>query len=136
MKKQLSYSTKYIDNEIMKYREIAEHGIDTNTDFKEILYQRLDQRIAEQAYDWIINSLCDLFLWYAGDGDIHMQLDDDKTAAKKSYYIAALIGVLCYEMIEKGFSHHVFDSGYPYDFKKITLISLRQQFLQMNTSWH
>ena len=56
MKKRLSYSTKYIDSEL-KYRESAEHGID----LKEILYQRLDQRIAEQAYDWIINSLHDLF---------------------------------------------------------------------------
>ena len=113
MKKLLSYSTKYIDSKL-KYRESAEHGID----LKEILYQRLDQRIAEQAYDWIINSLHDLFLWHAGDGDIRMQLDVDTKAAKESYYIAALIGALCYEMIEKGFSHHVFDSGYPYDFKK------------------
>lgn len=118
MKKPLSYSTKYIDNEIKKYRESAKHGIDTNTDFKEMFYQRLDQRIAEKTYDWIINSLCDLFFWYTGDGNIRMQLDTDKTAAKKSYYTATLIGVLCYEMIEKGFSHHVFDSGYPYDFKK------------------
>ena len=113
MKKPLSYSTKYIDN-ALKERESAEYGID----LKETLYQRLDQRIAEQAYDWIINSLRDLFLWYAGDGDIHMQLDVDKKAAKENYYIAALIGNLCYEMLEKGFSHHVFDSGYPYDFKK------------------
>ena len=113
MKKQLSYSTKYIDS-TLKYRKSAEHGID----LKEMLYQRLDKRIAEQAYDWIINSLRDLFLWYAGDGDIHMQLDVDTKAAKENYYIAALIGALCYEMIEKGFSHHVFDSGYPYDFKK------------------
>ena len=113
MKKPLSYSTKYIDN-ALKERESAEYGID----LKETLYQRLDQRIAEQAYDWIINSLRDLFLWYAGDGDIHMQLDVDKRAAKENYYIAALIGALCYEMLEKGFSHHVFDSGYPYDFKK------------------
>ena len=67
MKKLLSYSTKYIDSEL-KYRESAEHGID----LKEMLYQRLDQHIAEQAYDWIINSLRDLFLWYAGDGDIRM----------------------------------------------------------------
>ncbi len=118
MKKLLSYSTKYIDNEIKKYHESAKHGIDTDTDFKEMLYQRLDRRIAEQAYDWIINSLCDLFFWYAGGGDIRMQLDADKTAAKESYYIATLIGVLCYEMVEKGFSHHVLDSGYPYDFKK------------------
>ena len=113
MKKLLSYSTKYIDN-ALKDRESAEYGID----LKEILYQRLDQRIAEQAYDWIINSLHDLFFWYAGDGDIHMQLDVDTKAAKENYYIVALIGALCYEMIEKGFSHHVFDSGYPYDFKK------------------
>lgn len=118
MKKLLSYSTKYIDNEIKKYHESAKRGIDTDTDFKEMLYQRLDRRIAEQAYDWIINSLCDLFFWYAGGGDIRMQLDGDKTAAKESYYIATLIGVLCYEMIEKGFLHHVLDSGYPYDFKK------------------
>ena len=118
MKKLPSYSTKYIDNEIKRSRESAEHGIATDTDFKEMLYQRLDQRIAEQAYDWIINSLRDLFLWYAGDGDIRMQLDVDAKSAKESYYIAALIGALCYEMIEKGFSHHVFDSGYPYDFKK------------------
>ena len=113
MKKPLSYSTKYIDK-ALKDRESAEYGID----LKETLYQRLDQRIAEQAYDWIINSLRDLFLWYAGDGDIHMQLDADKKAAKENYYIAALIGALCYEMLEKGFSHHVYDSGYPYDFKK------------------
>ena len=101
MKKPLSYSTKYIDNALTD-RKSAEYGID----LKETLYQRLDQRIAEQAYDWIINSLRDLFLWYAGDGDVHMQLDVDKKAAKENYYIAALIGALCYEMIEKGFSHH------------------------------
>lgn len=136
MKKPLSYSTKYIDSEIKKYRESAKHEIETNTDFKEMFYQRLDQRIAEKSYDWIINSLRDLFFWYAGGGDIRMQLDADKTAAKESYYIAALIGVLCYEMIDKGFSHHVLDSGHPYDFKKITLISLKQRFLQMNTNWH
>lgn len=118
MKKQLSHSTKYIDVKIKQYQENAKHGLYTNTDYKELLYQRLDKRIAEQSYDWIINSLCDLFFEYAGCGDIRMQLDADRAAAKESYYIAALIGVLCYEMIEKGFSHHVLDSGYPFDFKK------------------
>lgn len=116
MKKPLSYSTKYIDNELN--RKIAKYGIDANTDFREMYYQRLDQLIAEQKYDRIIDSLTNMFHWYAEDGDIRMQLDGDKKAAKESYYIAAMIGVLFYEMIEKGFSHHVFDSGYPYDFKK------------------
>ena len=125
MKKLLSYSTKYIDRQIKyidcqrkRYHENAIHGNDTNADYKEMLYQKLDRRIAEQAYDWIINSLCDLFFSYASDGDIHMLLDADKAAAKESYYIAALIGALCYEMIDNRFSHHVLDSGYPYDFKK------------------
>ncbi len=121
MKKLLNYSTKYIDDEIKRRQsclESAKHEIRTGMDYREILYQRLDQRMAEQAYDWVINSLCDLFFEYAQDGDIRMQLDVDAKAAKESYYIAALIGVLCYEMIEKGFTHHVLDSGSLYDFKK------------------
>ena len=100
MKKQLSHSTKYIDVKIEKYQENAKHGLYTNTDYKELLYQRLDKRIAEQSYDWIINSLCDLFFEYAGCGDIRMQLDADRAAAKESYYIAALIGVLCYTTLQ------------------------------------
>ena len=127
MKKLLNYSTKYIDDEIKRRQsclESAKHESRTGMDYREILYQRLDQRMAEQAYDWVINSLCDLFFEYAQDGDIRMQLDVDAKAAKESYYIAALIGVLCYEMIEKGFTH------------KIISISLKWRFLQMNTNWH
>ena len=120
MKKLLNYSTKYIDNELKRVRlclKSTKPGIDLGSD-KEVWYQRLDQRIAERAYDWIINSLCDLFWCYATEGDLRMQLDTNTKTAKESYYLAASIGVLCYEMIEKGFSHHVVDSGYPYDFKK------------------
>lgn len=121
MIKRLSYSTRYINKELKRVRlclERAKQGMAVDPDYKETLYQRLDRRIAEQAYDWIVNSLRDLFFYYAGEGDLHMQLDADTKAAKESYYMAALIGALCYEMIEKGFSHHVKDSGYLYDFKK------------------
>ena len=45
MKKQLSHSTKYIDVKIKQYHENAKHGLYTNTDYKELLYQRLDKRI-------------------------------------------------------------------------------------------
>lgn len=121
MKKQLSYSTRHIDNArkgIQIQLEKARRGIDNGLDLKETLYQRLDQRIAEKAYDWVINSLSDLSFYYAGGGDLRLQFDVDTKAAKENYYMASTIGVLCYEMIERGFSHHVYDSGYPYDFKK------------------
>lgn len=119
MKRPLAYSTKYIDNELKRLRSYLENaGQGTGPDLKETLYQRLDQRIAAQDDGWIVNSLHDLFFYYAGGGDSHMYLDVDTAAAKESYHMAASIGVLCYEMIEKGVPHHVLDSGYPFDHKK------------------
>jgi len=121
MRKALSYSTKYIDEELKRNQtwwKKAKQGIYDSYNLKEVLFQRLDQRIAEQKYDWMINSLHDLFFCYVSEGDFYLQLDADTKKAKENYYIAAFIGALCYEMIEKGFPHHVLDSGYLYDFKK------------------
>ncbi len=121
MKNMLSYSTEYIDNEmksIRLYLESDKQGINSNSGVKRMLYQRLDQCIAEQSYDWIINKLRDIYFLHVGDGDLQMWLEVDIKSAKESYYIAASIGALIYEMIERGFSHHVLDSGYPYDFKR------------------
>ena len=121
MKKPLDYSTKYIDDELKRRQmlwEKAKQGLYEGYNFEEILLGRLDRRIAEKQYDWIINSLHDLFFSYASEGDKYMQMDIDPKKAKENYYIATSIGVLCYEMLEKGFPHHVLDSGSPYDFKK------------------
>lgn len=122
MRRQLSYSTKYIDNQLERNRMLRERAKqdfpnDPNPD-ETILLQRLDQCIADGQYDWIINKLCNLFHCYASNGDFCLQLENDREAARNNYYYAAATAVLCYEMVEKGFSHHVMDSGSPYDFKK------------------
>ena len=113
--KKMPYSTIYIDKHLKYIRTLLEHANQGagNTDF-----QWLDNRIQKQAYDWIINSLHDLFFMYTGDGDTHLQLEQDAKAAKESYYIAACVAALCYEMVEKGFPHHVMDSGSPYNFRE------------------
>ncbi len=121
MRKSLDYSTKYIDKKLERDQMLwdkAKQEIQDGEHFEKMMFQRLDQEIAEQKYDWIIDSLSHLFFCYAGNGDRYLQLDADTKKAKENYYIAASVGVLCYEMIEKGFSHHISDSGYPYDFKK------------------
>lgn len=121
MKKALEYSTKYIENALkqhwMRYERVKQELRDDKLS-TEIRFQRLDQQIAEQKYDWIIDSLTNVFHGYASDGDFCWQLDGDIKKAKENYYIATLIGALIYEMLEKGFSHHVSDSGHPYDFKQ------------------
>ena len=104
MKNMLSYSTEYIDNEmksIRLYLESDKQGINSNSGVKRMLYQRLDQCIAEQSYDWIINKLRDIYFLHVGDGDLQMWLEVDIKSAKESYYIAASIGALIYEIIER-----------------------------------
>lgn len=121
MGKTLDYSTKYIDNALKQHRmryERVQQELRNGTLSAEIRFQRLDQRIAEQKYDWIIDSLSVVFQGYSSDGDFCWLLDGDIKKAKENYYIAALVGALIYEMLEKGFPHHVSDSGHPYDFKQ------------------
>lgn len=64
--KKMPYSTIYIDKHLKYIRALLENANQGagNPDF-----QWLDNRIQKQAYDWIINSLHDLFFMYTGDGD-------------------------------------------------------------------
>lgn len=117
----LQYSTKYIDKELkqerLQWEKVKQEPIKSN-DFLEMLLQRLDERIQEHRYDWIINSLCDLHDCYSSAGDRYLKIDVNPKKAKENHYLSALAGELCYAMVEKGFPHHFTLSGHPYDFKK------------------
>lgn len=122
MRKPLQYSTKYIDEEL-KYEQLKwekeKQGIyEDNFNYLETVLQRLDERLEEHRYDWIIDSLCDLHRGYSSKGDRHLQIDVDTKKAKEYHYLSALAGELCYAMVAKGFPHHFMDSGYPYNFKE------------------
>lgn len=121
MRKQMPYSTKYIDAQLKRNQirwDKVKQEIYDGYDLMEIPLQRLDERIKKQEYDWIIDSLSDLYFCYFSQGDYYLQMESDIKRAKDNYYLAALSGTLLYEMLKEGFSYHISDSGYPYDFKK------------------
>lgn len=121
MNKPLTYSTKHIHKELELKRLRWERLWTENyegPDFRDTINQRLEQRIEEHKYDWIINSLCDFHAHYSSYGEYYLQIDIDTHKAKENNYLAALVSEMIYGMLEKGFSHHVYDSGSPYDFKK------------------
>lgn len=115
MPKPLPYSTKYIDKELERIRERKQKGI---CEELQLVQMRLDERIREGRYDWIINSLCSFRSVYSSEGDYCFQVLHDIQKAKENYYLAASVSRLCYIMVKKGLPHHFMDSGSPYDFKK------------------
>ncbi len=120
----LQYSTKHIDaliKELQRQQEEKKMNKDNSINYFEMLLQRLDERIQKHQYDWIIDSLCELHRSYSSSGDFNLQITGNAKIAKEKYYLSALAGELCYAMVEKGFPHHVLDSGHPYDFKKKNL---------------
>ena len=121
MRSLLTYSIKAIDEELKRPRLRWERALSGNYEGQsswEIINQRLDQRIQEQQYDWIINSLRDFWIHYTSYADYYLQIDIDAHKAKEYHYLAALSGELIYRLLERGFSHQIFNSGMPYDFKK------------------
>ncbi len=65
MRKLLTYSTKAIDTELERKRlrwEKLWQGNYEGQNFWDIINQRLDQRIEERQYNWIIGSLSDFRL--------------------------------------------------------------------------
>ena len=58
--------------------------------FQELIAQRLDQRIAEHQYDWIIDSLRDYHIHYSSTADYYLQINIDTHKAKENNYLAAL----------------------------------------------
>ena len=121
MRSLLTYSIKAIDEELKRTRLRWERALSGNYEGQsswEIINQRLDQRIQEQQYDWIINSLRDFWISYTSYADYFLQIDIDTHKAKENNYLAALTGELIYRLLERGFSHQIFDSGMPSDFKK------------------
>ncbi len=121
MNKLLRYSTRYINKELKQKRLRWERfltGDYEGPDFQDAINQRLEQRIEEHRYDWIINSLSDFHIHYSSYAEYYLQIAIDTHKAKENNYLAALAGELLYGLLEKGFSHHINDSGSPYDFKK------------------
>lgn len=121
MHKLLTYSTKAIDTELERKRlrwEKLWQGNYEGQNFWDIINQRLDQRIEKQQYDWIIDSLRDFRLYYSSLADYYLQIDVDPYKAKENNYLAALASEMLYTLLRRGFSHHIFDSGSPYDFQE------------------
>ena len=132
MRSPLTYSIKAVDEELKRKRLRWKKKLSGNYEgqnFWEIINQRLDQRIQEQQYDWIINSLRDFWIHYTSNADYYLQIDIDAHKAKENNYLAALTGELIYRLLERGFSHHIFDSGMPYDFKKNNFTYTRNAIL-------
>lgn len=120
MRSPLKYSMKCIDKELERSRLRWERLLQGNyegSNFQELIAQRLDQRIAEHRYDWIIDSLSDYHTHYTSIADYYLQINVDTHKAKENNYLAALASEMLYSLLEKGFSHHVCSSGSPYDFK-------------------
>ncbi|MDE7254421.1 MAG: hypothetical protein K2O32_15980 [Acetatifactor sp.] len=121
MRSPLTYSTKAIDEALKRKRlkwEQWQAGNYEGWNFWEIINQKLDQRIQEQQYDWIINSLNDFCFYYHDNAEYYLQIDIDTHKAKENNYLAALTVELIYLLLEKGFSHHIFNSGMLCDLKK------------------
>ncbi len=132
MRSLLTYSIKAIDEELKRKRLRWERALSGNYEGQsswEIINQRLDQRIQEQQYDWIINSLHDFWIHYTSNADYYLQIDIDTHKAKENNYLAALTSELIYRLLEKGFSHHIYDSGMPHDFKKKNFTHTRNAIL-------
>ncbi|MDE6641471.1 MAG: hypothetical protein K2K63_13205 [Acetatifactor sp.] len=93
MRSPLKYSTISINKELKRKRLRWERLLQGNYEgynFQELIAQRLDQRITEHRYDWIIDSLCDYHTNYSSTADYYLQINIDTYKAKENNYLAAL----------------------------------------------
>lgn len=138
MRSPLKYSMKCIDKELERTRFRWERLLQGNYEgynFQELIDQRLDQRIAKQQYDWIIDSLCDYHTHYSSTADYYLQINIDTHKAKENNYLAALASEMLYSLLEKGFSTMFVTAAPLMILREKNLITREMPFLPMSRNW-